>query len=257
LRRNEEEKPQKARSFEERSWALLAEMWQQREADEIMRQLEADRAAGKTEAMDAFFAKYDARNYRLMEREISRSERRRFLRQTLPRTIRAASVFLVCFLFAGGVTVAASSTARVYLMKLLVDVQQEYTSFMVVEDKNEYIDVPAEWGGEYYPARIPEGLVLNRINSEEGMIHEVTFTSPDSSLWQFIYRELEKGGLITDTEDAVITSAIVHGHEATVVSEGSRVKIYWFDGTKLYTIGVRNCSVEEALEYANAIQKLT
>ena len=41
-----------------------------------------------------------------------------------------------------------------------------------------------------------------------------------------------------------------------MVCKENRICIYWFDGTKLLMMDVRDRSMEEALAYANSVQKI-
>lgn len=245
-------KAEEIRSLEDRSWDLLAEMWLDKKADEILEQMEANKAADQTAEMDAFFAEYDAKNLQQIEKYASRYGRKRFMKGTVLRAAQVAAVWIAVFVLAGGVAVAASPMVRVYLTKLLVEVTPQYISLTMIEDTDHYVDVPAEWQGEYYPSIIPEGLVINQLDSDD-IDSYVTYVFPGSQLWQFMFEEMRDGGANIDTEGAVITSVKVCGYDGTMATKGEIVSIYWFDGNKLFFLDVRGHSEEEALMYANSV----
>lgn len=242
------------RDLEDRSWDLLAEMWVEKRADEILKQIEADKAADNTAEMDAFFAEYDAKNLQRIEKYTSRHDAKRFMK-SIVRVAQVAAVWIAVFALAGGVAIASSSTVRVYLTKLFVEVTPQYTSLTMDKDPDHYIDVPAEWQGEYYLSIIPDELVIGQLDSDE-IESSVTYVFPGETLWQIAYEEMKNGSASVDTEDAVITQVKVLGYDGTMSTKGDVVSIYWFDGNKLYFLDVRGHSEEEALTMANSLKKV-
>lgn len=240
------------RSLQDRSWDLLAEMWLNKEADELAEQLDADQAANNASDMDKFFAEYDAKNLQLIQKTTQRQQTKQLLKRTLPRIARIAAIWIAIITIVGGVAIAASSTVRVYFMKLLVETTPEYTRLRLEEGADNHVDVPVEWQGEYYPTLIPEGLVIS-----DAIDDSVVYSFPDTPMWQFMFSELTEGTTIhIDTEDAEISQVMVCGYEGTMVIKENCICIYWFDGTKLLMMDVRDHSAEEALAYANSIQKV-
>lgn len=165
-------------SIQGRSWDLLEEMWLHREAEALAEALDADQAAGRTSEMDQFFATYDARNLQLIQKATQRQRTKRLLKRTLPRMVRIAALWIAVLAIGGGIAMAASPTARVYLVKLLMETTPQYTRLQLVEDAENYVDVPAEWQGTYYPTLIPPGLVLS-----EQLDDTVVYSDPDHPMW--------------------------------------------------------------------------
>ncbi len=243
------------RNLEDRSWDLLAEMWVGKKADETFKQMETEQTANQTAEMNAFFAEYDARNLRQIEKYANKYGRKRFMKHTLLRAAQVAAVWIAVFALAGGVAIAASPTVRVYLTKLLVEVSPQYTSLTLTEDTDNYMDVPAEWQGGYYPSIIPEGLVIGQLDSD-AIESIVTYVFPESQLWQIIYEEMTDGSANIDTENAVMTQVKVLGYDATMSTKGDIVSIYWFDGNTLFFLAVRGHSEEDVLMIANGLKKI-
>lgn len=254
--RAREKKSDSERSIQDRSWDVLAEMWLDREGDELLERLENDKAAGNTLEMDAFFAKYDAKNLRLIQKSAQRHRRRHFLKTTLPRFARAAAIGITVLLVAGGVAVASNSTVRIYLMKLLVESTPKSTCLRIEKDRRHYIDIPSEWQGEYYPTILPKNLVIEDIYSLGTNENRVTYSSPDSGIWQLKFAESTDGTMEIDTEDAEISEVMVCGLEGSMISKENSICIYWFDGTRLFVMDVRGFSEREALRFANSVRRI-
>ncbi len=242
-----------SRNLQDRSWDLLAEMWLDREADEILREIETERAEGKTAEMDAFLAQYDVKALREIEKSIRGHKIRRLTKVTLPRIARIAAVWIVMAVLVGGTAVAVSPTIRVNLMKLLVEITKEYTSLQIVKDDEAYIDIPAEWNGEYYPSIVPDGLIVRNVDTDW---NRVTYTFPDSFLLQFAYSETTDATVNIDSEDAVIKNVSIWGHEGTMVIKEDKIHIYWFDGKTLFELFVRGHSEEEVMIYVDGLRKI-
>ncbi len=86
---------------------------------------------------------------------------RTFFNQTLPKIGQIAAILIAVFAVAGGVAIATSHTIRAQVMEMLVQIEEQYTALSLVEDTNASFEIPSdeipsEWGGEYYPAYIPE-----------------------------------------------------------------------------------------------------
>lgn len=239
--------------MQDRSWDLLAEMWLSEEADAILREIETERAEGKTAEMDAFLARYDAKALRLIEKSAERAQMKRLFKRTLPRIAQIAAVWIAAAVLVGGAAIAASQTVRVKLMKLLVENTPEYTSLQIVEDSETYIDVPAEWDGEYFPSVVPEGLIMRDVDTDWT---RVTYTFPDSFLLQFAYSETTDATVNIDSEDAVLKPVRVWGYEGTMIIKEDRIHTYWFDGKTLFELFVRGHSEEEAMAYIDGLRKI-
>lgn len=244
------------RNIQDRSWDLLAEMWLHKEGELLAEQLDADQETGKVSDMDRFFAEYDAKHLQLIQKATQRQRTKQFLKRTLPRIAQIAAIWIAVIVIGGGIAIAASSTVRVYFMKLLIETTPEYTRLQLVEDNESYLDVPEEWQGEYYPSLIPEGLVLSDIFSVGTLDNSVVYSFPNSAMWQFEFSESEDVTINIDTEGAEISQVMVCGYEGTMVCKENRICIYWFDGTRLFMIDVRDHSAKEALSYANSVKKI-
>lgn len=243
----------KNRSVNDRSWDLLAEMWLDQEADSRSRDLESGCDPELSAEMDAFFAQYDPRNLKCIERETKRQRIRRMVTQTLPRLARTASVWIVVTAIVGSIAIASSSTVRKLVANLLIEVTPQYTSFMFIPGESNSVEIPDGWHGQYYPSIIPDGLVLHEMDSNAIGLHDVIYTFPDSAVWQFMYTEISDGGINIDSENATVSSVNVMGYEATMLSKGDTICVYWSNDHTLHMVDVRGHSEEEALMYANSL----
>ena len=238
--------------LQDRSWDLLAEMWTDQEADILEQQLQQAEAEGNTAEMDAFFEEYDARNLQLIQRNTQRQWRHHLLHTTFPRILRTAAAVIAVLTLVGGAAVAASSTVRKYLSKLIVEQGPEFTIFTVDEDSEQPVDVPAGWEGSFFPTRIPEGLVIRDV-----FPHDVSYSFPDSPQWQLIYSEVDQGSTVMmDTEGGISEPFSFFGHEGALITYPDEYDVWWFDGQTLFRFMTRGFTKEEALACANSLRRI-
>jgi len=245
---------QKDQSMEERSWALLMEMWQKRETDRLEKELEEEETNGNTAEMDAFFEKYDAKNLQLIEKYARRARIRRFFKESLPHAARAAAVVIAVLFLVGATAFAASEEVRAYVLKLLINVTPEYTRLMFVEEKddqNEFI-VPEGWEGTGYPFKIPDGLILEEMHNGTS-VHYVHYKGENGKFLE--YSEITDGTLNVDSENAVSIAVEVNGTSGTMFEKDGRVTIYWYDGEILYIVETEGLTAEETLDIAAGVRK--
>ena len=187
-----------------------------------------------------------------MQRHINQEYRMRRIRQVagsvIPTAVRVvASILLLCYL---GLTVAiaADSTVRVKVMELIMNIEQKYTEFGL-EETGEYLDVPAEWDGFYYPAYIPQGMVLTDVLSDT-----VLYTHSDRThLWFCDMSDGTKGTL--DTENAAVEAVLLNGHAAIISVKEPWVSILWNIDNRVLMVDYTGTR-EEALQIAESVRMI-
>lgn len=185
-------------------------------------------------------------------KHISRSYRKnqikRITRTTLPQLVRiAACILLFCYI---GLTVviAANSSARIRIMKYIINFEEEYTEFGF-EDTGEYMDVPGGWEGYYFPAYIPSGFNILHTSPTN-----VTFINRDGILFEFDdMSEGTKGTL--DTEGASIELITINGHSAVLVEKGQWISILWNVDNRILLVGYTG-GRSEAIHIAENVRML-
>lgn len=159
-----------------------------------------------------------------MERRISygvqRMHARRALRRTLPNIGKIAACMLLVFYVGLSIAVAAVPSVRVEVLKFITSIDERYTSFGF-ELTGEYIDIPAEWKGYYFPAYIPEGYMLS-----ESLQHEVEYINNEGNVVCFTEMNSDTCGTI-DTENAAVEFDLINGRSALIVEKGDWTTILW------------------------------
>lgn len=92
---------------------------------------------------------------RLIDRQLRKKQLRQFARKQLPRFMKTAACLLLVFYIGFTVALATVHSVRVELLQFILNIEERYASFGF-EATDEYIDVPSEWNGRYYPAYIPK-----------------------------------------------------------------------------------------------------
>ncbi len=157
---------------------------------------------------------------RLIDRQLRKKQVRQFARKTLPRFGKVAICLLLTFYIGLTVAVATVRSVRVELLQFILSIEERYTSFGF-ESTDEYVEIPAEWKGYYYPAYIPEGYVIARILSEE-----IEYEGPNQEALVFSEHGVNTRGTI-DTEDAFLDTILIREKPAMIVEKDMWTTIIW------------------------------
>ncbi|MBE5779414.1 MAG: DUF4367 domain-containing protein [Clostridiales bacterium] len=227
----------------------------EKETRELLEELEAEKAAGNTAEMDAFFARQDAKHCDLIHKYFRRQKIKNFFGKTLPKAAQIAAIFIAIVAVAGSVAIAASRTVRVHVLKLLTKAEPEYTSLHLVEDKHSSFDVPAEWTGDCYPAYIPDRFEILQVLCYPGIPGaEVTFTNRENGACELTYYENGLNSAMNiDTEGASLEEVEVNQYAATLIAEEDRHTIFWSDGRHIFHITTLHSSREEIIRIAESV----
>ena len=226
----------KDRSLEDRAYDLFGEMLIERETATLLAEIDAEKARGDTAEMDAFFAKQDAKNLERIQRHFRRHRARVLFRETLPRIGQVAAIVIAVVAVAGSVAIATSHTLRVQVMQLLVNMDEEYTELSLRENPAASFDIPAEWGGENYPSFIPNGFTLGVVHSNADY-SSVSYSDMTDTGRKINFSELgESAETNLDTEDAVLESIQINGHQGMLVIKEKKISAYWDDGRHYFIL---------------------
>lgn len=236
--------------IQDRAYDLFGELILEKEANELLAEIDAE-GDGPAES-EAFIARVDARCLSIIEKHSRKARVRRFLMQTAPRIGQIAAIMIAVIALAGCTALASSETARVYLMRLLVQTTDEYTRLSLVPSESEYVDVPDEWKGSYYPTYIPEGLILTATT-----LRSVEFSQGDSLFPVFIFGEYDEGSVIQiDTEGATVRMTKIHGQIASISTKGTTITIYWSEGMRYFVLTFRNMNEQVAMAIAESVTQI-
>ncbi|MCH5259868.1 MAG: DUF4367 domain-containing protein [Lachnospiraceae bacterium] len=235
--------------IQDRAYDLFGELVFEKEANELLAEMKAD-GEESTES-EEFIARVDARSLGIIEKYSRKVRVRRFLMQTMPRLGQIAAVIIVVITLAGCTALAASETVRVYLLHLLVETTNEYTILSLVPSETDYVDVPDEWEGCYYPAYIPEGL------KPISILGNTAYYSYEESPPVFVFGEYDEGSVVQiDTEDAETIQTTIHGQLAYISTKGTTIKIYWSEGLRYFVLTFRGMSAAIALSVADSVTQI-
>lgn len=201
------------------------------------------------EALQTLVKSREQKMLRYIDRSCRKDEIKRLVFRTFPQVAKAtACLLLVCYL---GLTaaIATDPTVRVRLMQFIMNIEERYTSFGF-EDSGEMMNVPADWQGYYYPAYIPDGMVL----AGSLIPGNVFYTHPDGrELW---FDDLGDGaGGTLDTENATIDYITINGHIAMISEKGPWTAILWNIDNRILMIDY-NGTRDEAIRIAESVRMI-
>lgn len=185
--------------------------------------------------------KHISRNYR-------KNQIRHVTRRIIPQVVRvAASVLLFCYI---GLTVAiaADSSVRIRVMDFIMNIEKEYTEFGFV-DTGDFMDVPVEWQGYYYPAGIPDDFAIKSVmryvvHYENSYGVQLDFSDIDASASTAI-----------DTENADVKFITINGHSAMLVEKEPWISVIWSIDNRVLMISYTG-ELESAIQIAESVRMI-
>ena len=245
----EPEKPMYSEADEAFEAALFRAAFARRQA----RKIEELMAQEATPEEEAFFARTEQETLRVIRRALGRTKRRHFLRHTLPRAANAAAILLLCVFLGGTAALAAVPSFRVRVMKLLMNMQQEYTEISLVEDEAASFDVPAGWKGDFFPGYIPEGFEVAWMSS---VTPTCDWKYVDDSEKNITFSECDENTYANvDTENAELSYENVNGSSALVIEKGYVVQIVWARDNRYFILDTHECGKDETLKIARSVKR--
>jgi len=241
------------RDINERAYDLLGELLLQHETDTLLAEIEREKASGNTDAYEAFSARQDAKNLARIHRYFRLQRTRTFFRQTVPKIGQIAAILIAVITIAGGVAIATSHTIRVQVMKMLVHIEEQYTSLSLVEDETASFEIPVDWNGEYYPSYIPESFEGNVVISFPGN-HMVEFFTGESATIRIIFSEYGDSTMANiDTENATVKAITIGNDSGFIALKDSHIYIYWDNGRAFFVLQTNEITEDEAIRIAQSV----
>lgn len=214
----------------------------ERELDRLMQEYEQD------EPLEKRLAQSEGPMLRRIDRDIRKMRAWRCLRNTLPKVGKIAASLMLFFYLSLSVALAASPEMRVNLMNFFMNIEERYTSFGF-EETGEFVEVPAEWDGYYYPTYIPEGFEIDQVD-----YYGVYFKRNDGTMLDFEELGPDTYGNV-DTENAKIDYININGHTALIAEKGKWVTILWSVDNRGLLIGYTG-GREEAIKIAESVRMI-
>ncbi len=213
------------------------------------------RPRGEEEACAAVFEKSRAHMLARLNRRMLWRAFCEGMRRAAPRAARvtAAAAALLCV----GLTAAfaASDAFRVQVYALFAQDYGEFTAIRAQAVPEKAFDVPTEWGGDYYPAYIPEGFEVMKIENAFDRIFSVEYRN-EEDMWLFFDDDPVDMRMNIDTENANVYYTDIHGVQAIVSVKTQHVIIVWSENGRIFTIMLDGDDVETALKVARSVTRV-
>lgn len=244
------------RSLSDKAYDLFGDILLQAETEEMLMEIERDKATGNTSEMDAFFKQHDQKHLLQIQRYFRKQRYKHLFTKTIPKLAQIAAIIIAVVALAGSVAIATSHTVRVHIMKLLYHMEEEYTTLQMVEDESASFDVPAEWQGTSYLSYIPDNYSIFNIQSyadcyvveyQNTMSNEVTLKFAE------LGTDIETN---VDTQGAVTKEVNINGYVGMLYSKESTHSLFWCNDTKYFLLSVTDSSVHELLSIAKGVKKI-
>ncbi len=245
-----------SRSLEDQAYDLLGKLIFEHEAQEMLAEIENAKACGDTQEMDAFFARYDQKNQERIDKYIRKRKTKRFFTKTLPKAAQIAAAFITVITLAGGVAVATSHTIRVEVMRLLVNIEDEYTELRLRKDPEASFDIPADWQGENYPSYIPKGMALGTVHALPTQSF-VEYVDPETE--ETVLSFYENGAAIetnVDTEGATIQPVTIRGNLGFIAKKENILTVCWSNGQYYFLLTMQNTDEATLIRVAESVLRI-
>lgn len=221
---------------------------------QAVRQLR-DEEIGELERMGEGKNPQSPQMQRRIRQEASRYAVRRVFERHIPQT--CAAVILVFALLSLGLTTAfaVSGTFRAAVYELFVEEHEEFTIVEVRRNEQKNVEIPENWGGDYFPGYIPEGYVLNDIGHAFEHSYWVEYRNADDE-WISFDEDDQYVSASIDTENADVWYQSVNGEQAIVSVKDQYVIVVWRQHDKMLTVMKQGDDVQTTLAVAESVSRV-
>ena len=224
--------------------SLIRLAYKNAEALEAQRLMEEDDKASEpvpADDKDAVFQMFLEKMERLEGGE-QRKARVIPWKKVLPRLGNIAACIVVILGFAAPFAIAYVEPIRIKVMQLLIEIKDDHTDLIFVENTDAEFYVPEGYMGRYYPTYIPEGFELTDVSV---LFYDTTYQNKAGA--KIYYSECtEDDEIDINTEGAILSHATVNGAEAFVAEQETYVIITWALEDRYFVI-IADTSLDEAL----------
>ncbi len=190
----------------------------------------------------------------------AKENRKSKLLRILPKIMEIAACLIIVATVGTTIAIAKDESFRSAVMKLLINIDHEegVANISFEENAEEAFDVPADWLGEYYPSRIPDGFAMIDLYSDEEL-SAVEYDSADGKKISFdenSYRVLSAQGI----EEADTTEIMINDRLALLVSDDTPgeefYRITWSNDEKWFRLETVHMTKEETLDLVKSVHKI-
>lgn len=192
------------------------------------------------------------RTIRRMHQELDKRSRRFFVRKTLPRTLQVFAGVVLFFFLSLTVATATSHTIRVKVLTFIINMEDEYTELSLEDINDEFFEVPREWRGMFYLSYIPDGFILDEIDST---FNTAYYCALDGRQLEF-KESSEEYYINIDTEASTANYVLIHGAKGLMATNGKTVHITWPQDNHFFVIRYDG-SIDEAQHIAEGVRLIS
>ena len=172
-------------------------------------------------------------------------------KKVLPRLVNIAACIVMLLGIAAPFAIAYVEPIRIKVMQLLIEIKDDHTDLIFVENTDAEFYVPEGYMGRYYPTYIPEGFELTDVSV---LFYDTTYQNKAGA--KIYYSECtEDDEIDINTEGAILSHATVNGAEAFVAEQETYVIITWALEDRYFVI-IADTSLDEALKVARSVRRI-
>ena len=150
--------------------------------------------------------------------------------------------------------IATIPPVRARVMELIFETLRQYTRVSLQEKQGADVEVPAEWGGEYYPSYIPEGYEFDEVIGGT-LVRNVYYLSNDGKKLRFSeYGEGSSTRL--DTENADVKFVMINGKPGMLVEKNGRIILTWSEYDYFFVIIADDMPSDSVMNIANSVVRI-
>lgn len=265
-----------ATELNEQEWQLFGAFLREQESARLLSIAAAPLSDTDQARMEAFFQENEINHRNLINKTIAHEARQRFFKNTLPKVLRFAAIFIAIITVSFGIALAAIPELREYIGKLFMWTTPKYTGIsmdpvnpndnslpviteqVLTPETNTTIQpsadsseslMPEGWTGKYILTDLPDTTVIT--GYEVGTISIVCYRiNPSSPGWDISYNEYPGELYVTvDTEDAVLSTHIINGWNVTAAVKDNLVSLWWNNEDTMFVLQGQYMSLSELMNY--------
>ncbi len=201
-----------------------------------------------------FFAATQDRTVGKIHAQLRKQSTQRFARNDLPRIGQVAAAALLVFYLGLSTAVATVQSVRVSLMKLLYNVEEQYTEIRFQPDEDAAFDVPTAWQADYFMSYLPEGYILELCFDKSSFGQEIIYEDLEGRILCFAEMSLEAEVNI-DTEGFDVSPVQINGVTGLLAKNSDTTTIVWSTSDCYFILNV-NESAETAKQVAESVVRI-
>lgn len=201
-----------------------------------------------------FFSATQGRTVSKINAQLRKQSLQRFARHDLPKIGQIAAAVVLVFYLGLTTAVATVQSVRVSLMKLLYNVEEQYTEISFQPDEDASFDVPAEWDGNYFMSYIPDGYTLEICAPQSSFEQEITYVDDAGGRLQFTELSLD-AEINIDTEGFGVSPVLINGSSGLLAENADESIVVWAMIDRYFVLNVSG-SAESAKGIAEKVIRI-